>query len=319
MLYSKYQLHTSVDLNTKSTRHTFPGLLISDHGGYAAIHPWTEFNDAPWEQQLQTLKEQGSTPLIQMALNALKIDSQARNNQQFCFDSLEIPISHYTWAHSLPDSVQIERINEEQWPAIKCKGSRDIATLAEWLNQLIHQLSHSIQLRIDFNSCLDEKQYYHFIQLLTPATRQRINCIEDPFPYQPITWQQAQQDLSIPLALDKAWNHEDTEIGFTYVVIKPSRRPWQVITQKFPNHKYIFTSAMDHPLSQLYAAYEAAQALKALPHQQLSWAGLSTQHLFINLNTKDDFTTVGGKFHFSKNQIGLGCQNLLHSTEWQLI
>jgi o-succinylbenzoate synthase len=317
MFYSRYQLNTTVDLNTKSTRHTFPGLLISDHGGYAAIHPWTEFNDAPWEQQLQTLKEQGSTPLIQMALHALKIDCQARQNKLFCFESLEIPRSHYTWAHSLPDSSQIKQVNEEQWPAIKCKGSQDISSLSNWLNQLTRQLSHSVELRIDFNSCLNEKQYYEFVQLLSPATRQKINCIEDPFPYFPKSWQQAQQDLSIPLALDKAWNHEDTETGFTYVVIKPSRRPWQVITQKFPHHQYIFTSAMDHPLSQLYAAYEAAQALKIIPRQQISWAGLCTQHLFTDLNTQDDFTTVSGKFHFSKNQIGLGCENLLQSTKWE--
>jgi o-succinylbenzoate synthase len=61
--------------------------------------------------------------------------------------------------------------------------------------------------------------------------------------------------------------------------VKPARRDWRTVAAIHPSAPLLLTSAMDHPLGQSYAAYEAALAWQQFG-SSLELTGLCTQHLF---------------------------------------
>lgn len=75
------------------------------------------------------------------------------------------------------------------------------------------------------------------------------------------------------------------------------------------------TSAMDHALGQMFAAYEAATAMAS--GQALDYCGLCTEHLF----EKDEFfervSSFGGVLEADRSGGGLGFGDVLENLPWR--
>lgn len=311
----EYLLRSGVALNSASHRRLFPGALIRVGAGYGCIHPWPEFGDAPIEEQLRLLAAGQTTPVTEMALRCAEVDGAAREAGVSLFDGLEIPPSHYSWSFAQPTQPQIQRVLEEGWPALKAKGYANYGETRRFLEQCVRAAEGTpLRLRVDFNGCLEARDFSQFIEFMPLRTYQRLDLIEDPFPYDPAAWQQAQQQWQVRLALDKGWQG-GTE-GFSAVVVKPARRDWRIVAQRHPGVPLMLTSAMDHALGQMFAAYEAALARRELG-SAVGLCGLCTQHLFEPDGFFDRVRSPGGLLQPDTSGGGLGFGDVLERLPWR--
>lgn len=311
----EYLLFSGAALNSASVRRSFPGALILQNGGIGCIHPWPEFGDAPLDQQLTLLQSGQPTPLAQRALDCAALDSNARHTGLSLFQNLSIPASHYSWSFGHPTTPQINRILSEGWPALKAKGYPNWGETLRFLEACQRTAGDThLRFRIDFNGCLDPAAFHKFIEFMPLRLYRAIDFVEDPCTYDPITWNTAREKWAIPLALDKGWQSATT--GFESVVIKPARRDWRTVASLHPHKDLVFTSAMDHPIGQMYAAYEAATALHELGGT-VGLCGLCTQHLF----TPDPFLervhSPGGHLQPDLVGGGLGFGDLIEGLPWR--
>ena len=138
--------------------------------------------------------------------------------------------------------------------------------------------------------------------------------MEDPFPYEASQWQAVREAWGVKLALDKGWKNGTH--GFDAVVVKPARRDWRTVAAHLPGSPLILTSAMDHALGQVYAAYEAALCRQQMG-AQLSLCGLVTHHLFDNDPFFERLDVNAGVLQVDRSGTGLGFDDLLEGLSWE--
>ena len=310
----EYLLRSGVALNAVSMRRVFAGSLICVDGGYGCVHPWPEFGDPPVEEQLRLLSQGVTTPVTAMALRSAEIDGAARRAGVSLFEGLEIPRSHYSWSFATDTEAQMERVLAEGWPAIKAKGFANYGETTRFLEGCAKRFeAQGVRLRVDFNGVLDRLAFERFIESLPQPVSRALDFVEDPFPYDAAAWEAVRQKWGVKLALDKGW--KDGTQGFDAVVVKPARRDWRIVAQTHPQHPLVLTSAMDHALGQMFAAYEGAVALSE--GQALDFCGLCTEHLF----EKDEFfervRSHGGHLSADRSGGGLGFGEVLEALPWR--
>lgn len=311
----RYLLRSSAALNSASVRREFHGALINAGDGYGCIHPWPEFGDAAIDEQLRLLAEGVTTPLTGMALRCARVDGQARREGVSLFENLRIPPSHYSWSSGRDAAPQITTVVEENWPAIKAKGLADWRETLRFLGRLAEAAEGStVKLRVDFNGCLSREDFEGFCKAVPPRVRRVLDLIEDPVPYDAELWEHFRSQHDVRLALDKGW--QSATGGFDAVVIKPARRDWRVVSELFGSSPLVLTSAMDHALGQMFAAYEAALALHEMPGR-ISWCGLATQHLFERDSFFENITSPGGILKLERWGTGLGFDETLDRLPWK--
>lgn len=311
----EYLLRSDVALNSASHRRTFPGALIRVGSGYGCIHPWPEFGDAPLEEHLAQLSQGSPTPLAQIALDCARLDGEAREAGVSLFDGLEIPRSHYSWSFGHDTTPQIERVINEGWPAIKAKGFANYGETLRFLDITARAAEPcDLRLRVDFNGCLDPTSFGKFLEYMPLRVYRQLDFVEDPFPYHAELWEQHCSRWGVKLALDKGWQKGTT--GFDSVVVKPARRDWRIVANTHPGKRLILTSAMDHGLGQMYAAYQAALAKQELG-DAIGLCGLSTQHLFAKDSFFERIETTGGYLNSDRSGGGLGFGDVLSRLPWR--
>ncbi len=317
MHFYPYTLCSRGSLNAVSTRREFHGALIKVDGGIGCLHPWPEFGDAPVNEQLALLRQGGTSKVIERALRMAAVDGSARKQGVSLFASLEIPPCHYSWDQNQPMEDQLQRVIREGWGAIKTKGSRNLDEVLSWLERsaALSLPYPTPKLRIDFNSCLTEEQIHDFLTRLPASIHERLDFIEDPYPYDAEKWQKTSQKFGVRLALDKQLRGANN--GFDVAVLKPGRREWREMVADLPaDVRIVMTSAMDHAIGQSFAAYEAALAWKELG-PRLDLCGLATQHLF----EQDEFFArlemQNDRLLVDREGTGLGFDEVLAKVPWQ--
>jgi O-succinylbenzoic acid--CoA ligase len=133
-----------------------------------------------------------------------------------------------------------------------------------------------------------------------------VDFIEDPEPYVATRWREIREELGIPLALDRL---EGVDAGgYDIRVLKPALETCE--RRAVP---VVFTSYMDHPLGQMFAAWEASR------YQGVQCeAGLLTHMLF----EPDAFTEAvrsAGPQLLAPPGTGLGFDALLEALDWRIL
>ncbi|SKA89254.1 O-succinylbenzoate synthase [Prosthecobacter debontii] len=311
----EYLLRSGVALNSASHRRVFPGALIRVGAGYGCVHPWPEFGDAPIEEQLRLLAQGETTPVTEMALRCAAVDGAAREAGVSLFAGLEIPRSHYSWSFARDTQPQFEKLLEEGWPALKAKGYANYGETTRFLENCARLSDNpDLRFRVDFNGCLDAQAFQSFIEFMPVRVYRQLDLVEDPFPYEAQAWVHCRQRWGVKLALDKGWRAGTA--GFDAVVVKPARRDWRIVAETHPTSPLILTSAMDHALGQMFAAYEAAVARRELG-DRIGLCGLSTQHLFEPDAFFERIRVRGGWMTPDLSGGGLGFGEVLEKLPWR--
>lgn len=319
-----YQMQAKSSLNSKASQTLRQGALIrckfdAETVGYADCHPWPELGDMPLEYHLKSLQNGQHTSIIKQSMHCAKVDGNARKENRNLFEGLTIPSSQYLISslECLKPSF-LNTILNQGFTHIKAKLSPAHLLSADRLIKLIMTAEgQSFRWRLDFNEALTFESFLSFLRAIEPALPS-IDFIEDPFPYCPKLWQICQESYPVYLACDRdALKAKNQLLSARYVVFKPaiaSIDDFISITKQ----KIIVTSYMDHPLGQLYAAYNAAKLYKFMATPHFEVCGLLT-HLVYKPGPFSSLFSENTPVIIPPQGTGLGFDTILEKLSWQRI
>lgn len=271
------------------------GALLRAGDGFADLHPWPELGDEPLDRQLSLLAAGTPAAAGARSLQCATIDEEARRRGLSLFGTLKTPESHFTVPFgALPD-----------WNAVRSAGFAIAKVKASGDSPIDVQgaLEYGLRLRIDFNATGSERQIAQFLERIAPEA---IDFIEDPTPYDARIWGELRERFGVRLAADREKHGQ----AFDVVVIKPALEE----TPRAERRELVFTSAMDHPLGQLWAAWNAARA--AADGLPVGTCGLLTAHLYEPTEFSAQLRTEGPRL-IPPGGTGLGFDDLLAKLDWR--
>lgn len=250
------------------------GALLRIDDGFADLHPWPELGDLPLEAQLAMLARGEMTAQVAASVRLARLDGDARARGVSLFEGLTIPESHWT-GNDPPDGFD----------TVKTKG--------------VLEVPEHVRIRIDFNATLTAEE---FLVVAETLPRERIDFIEDPCPYEAITWERLRAATGLRLALDRMPGDADV------LVHKPA------LQSEFPvtDREIVVTSYMDHPIGQFGAAYVAAT------HRTSTRCGLMT-HVLYEPDAFIDRIERDGSRLLAPKGTGLGFDDLLENLPWKTL
>jgi O-succinylbenzoate synthase len=311
--YWHYRLKSRRGLNARSSRRDIEGVLLKDaEGGHACLQPWPELGDPSLQKCLDDLAGPRRWPLVRRALRCLEMDGAARSLQDPLFEDLEIPASHATLAGC--DEDEVFRAVQAGFTTAKLKCGTSPSSELAFLERM--STTHpGLRWRLDFNETGDPDDLIARFAGMPAAITRRIDFLEDPCPFSETKWRELFLKTRVPLAVDReAAPHL---AGAQVMVVKPAvDEPWLLAEAAQGNgQQVVVTSYMDHPLGQVFAAWEAGRLALQFPGL-VGLCGLQTHHLF----EPDAFTEALGPwtpdFHAPPGT-GLGFDELLGKLPWK--
>ena len=312
MHYTPYTLHPVGAMSARAAAQPREGVLLrGDNGGYACLQAWPELGDAPLEYELDALREGTPMRLGARALKCIELDGEARAKGVRLFDGLTVPRSYATLTVSATPS-QVYNLHQRGFRVGKIKVIPKLSATVERLVNLAAMVP-DWKWRVDFNCTLTPEEALQFWDMLPAAMRERIDFVEDPCYYDVNAWQSL-QDAGMPLAYDMPVQNENSIPGRTSTpmmrIVKPARH---VSTTGLP----VFTTYMDHPLGQCWAAYNAAVFYTGKPAEEVPLCGLVTHHVYRpNAFSEELGMDITPEFPVPKGT-GLGFDHLLASLPWK--
>jgi o-succinylbenzoate synthase len=298
MEISRYVLHSATALNSRSARREHEGFLIRLHGGFGCVHPWPELGDQSVEDQLNILRQGGTTPLLDSAIRCAQEDGNARREHRSLFID-PIPESHWFYLQGDDPMTALAAGFRE----VKMKLGDDLAGV---LSEAIRWAEAGFRLRFDANESLSQKTFFEFWEDLRDV-RANVDFVEDPTPWELENWR-ILHEAGVPLAVDHyvAERWKSGEIA----VLKPANSSWTPPD----GTRVVVTSTMDHALGQAWAALSAARLRAAGRHTVLS-CGLLTHRCFQADPFFDQIRTEGPRL-LAPSGTGLGFNDVLDSLPW---
>ena len=312
MHYTPYTLYPVGAMSARAAAQPREGVLLrGDNGGYACLQAWPELGDSPLEYELDALREGTPMRLGARALKCIELDGEARAKGVSLFEGLSVPNSYATLTVSATPS-QVYNLHQRGFRVGKIKVIPKLSATVERLVNLAAMVP-DWKWRVDFNCTLTPEEALQFWEMLPEAMRQRIDFVEDPCYYDVNAWQSL-QDAGMPLAYDMPVQNEGSIPAQTSTpmmrIVKPARHQ---STKGQP----VFTSYMDHPLGQCWAAYNAAVFYTGKPAEEVPLCGLVTHHVYRpNAFSEELGMDITPEFPVPKGT-GLGFDNLLASLPWK--
>lgn len=316
LYFSRYRLKARANkLNAASTRQEFEGALIQVGHGFACLHPWTELGDPSLDKCLADLQGKRRWPLVRRALRCAEMDAAARLNEDWMFEEMEVPRSHFM----LPslDLAHVEFVLEKQFDTIKVKVGSDLVAEGLFLRESAASHPH-LRWRLDANERPNHQEIRDFLLALPESARDRIEFIEDPCPFSEEGWQKLYRETRVPLAIDReSAPNLSTAKSAQVVIIKPALdEPWLLAeSAASKGQRVVVTSYMDHPFGQTFAAWEAGRLALQFPGL-VGTCGLQTHHLFEPSPFTEALGEVGPEFQ-PVAWTGLGFDEVLETLLWQ--
>lgn len=316
LYYSPYSLLPKQSLNALEKKTQKAGALLKleegEYCGYADLHPLKEFGDLSLEEHLQSLKTGSLSFLAQRSLEFARKDLQARKEKLSLFENRMLKNNFIITDLLSFDPSQLSQNLEFQ--SVKIKIGRSWEKEAEALNRL---QAFPFRMRLDANSSFTEKTFYDFLISLDEDLLKKIEYVEDPTPYDMISWKEFQKQ--VPIAIDfeienASKSFEDA--GFSVVVLKPARQNVEELVDKSltAGLKMTFTSSMDHLVGIAHAVAVAESFEKKYPDKVLD-SGFLTSDLF-------EANSFSSKVHVEKASLcfsleeGIGFSEELKSCDW---
>ncbi|MFK7910405.1 MAG: hypothetical protein AB8F34_07355 [Akkermansiaceae bacterium] len=306
----RYTLVSCSALNSRSDRLEHHGALIrvgeSDFG-YGCIHPWPELGDLDLQQTLQCLKNGEVTPLIRQAMHCAERDADARRAGVSLFEGVQVPMSHATVKF---DAESFSEAKAAGFTTVKVKLGRNLTAESEQMMSLAKAFP-DFRWRLDFNHTRSLAEVEGFLQALGGEFCKKIDFMED-------AWSEGDQPeghlLGVPLAVDRGV--ETNAENFPVSVVKPACNEVDAILQRAQTSgsKVVFTSYMDHPVGQSYAAWQAGVAASHFS-SVVDTCGLITHGLFEPNAFTECLGTPSPQFNPATGT-GLGFDDLLAELEW---
>lgn len=307
----RYELHSAGVLNARSERRAFEGALLAIDGGYGCIHPWPELGDPGLDALLAMMRDGDRHELADRARCCAALDRAARQEGRSLFAGLKVPVSHATIPQWSGEAVA--RAVQAGFVVIKLKAGRDVAREAGLLNDFAREYP-DIRWRLDFNGRTSVHDVCVFLECLRDSTKEKIDFLEDPCSFDEEHWLALREVGGLRLAMDRGVRPGLREADV--LVIKPASADPREFRVSAAEHAQwlVVTSAMDHPVGQCFAAFEAAR-LSAGAMELVAECGLQTHGLFEADAFTERLGAAGPVFH-PPGGTGLGFDDLLEGLPW---
>ncbi|HSN68025.1 MAG TPA: enolase C-terminal domain-like protein [Thermoanaerobaculia bacterium] len=309
---SRYTLTPRARPNARSSAAPREGALVRVGPGVGDLHPWPELGDLPLDAHLASIASGRPTPLARRTLDCAAADGEAREHGISLFEGLSIPPSHYSaLGDEVPDFALLETAG---FSLVKMKAGPDRnAEIARFRSVLFPLLKTSMRLRIDFNYSIEASEVKEILESAPARLLERIDFLEDPVPPDPDQWTEVRRRWNVKIAADREKPEADC---WDVAVIKPASESDQDVALALERGKpLVFTSAMDHPIGQLWAAWNAAIAAKDNPGRVLTCGLLS--HGVYDENPFSEGLSARDAVLIPPDGAGLGFDDLLERLEWK--
>jgi o-succinylbenzoate synthase len=311
----RYELHPRWQPNARSAREPREGALLRLDEGYADLHPWPELGDARLEAHLDSIRDGAPSPLAARSLRCAEIDGEAREAGYSMFGGLTIPTSHFPLG-PIDRVIDLPILKAAGYDRLKIKlGTDPHHDSSRLLERAQDILALEFRLRLDFNSSYGLVEIDGFLGALTPALISRIEFLEDPTPADSGLWKRLRSRWEIPIAADREKPAADC---WDVAVIKPAWEDDSVIEAAIAAKKpIVVTSAMDHPIGQMWAAWNAATLCRDRPQAVLPCGLLS--HDTYETNAFSEVIRVEGSRLVPVGGTGLGFDEQLDDLDWSAL
>lgn len=329
--FSSYQMCAKEHLNSKTKNIKRNGILLKvnfkeTEVGYCNLSVFEELGDLPLSKEIELIKNKKLTNLSFKSFFFSKIDSLYRSSNKNAFTNLILPKNHATVINLLSFSEsQLTDLKNSGFDCIKFKMTNDIKIYSKRIKWILKQLSNlGIRVRFDFNSCLNIKSYFDFLDMIDEF-HHFVDFIEDPFDINneslsKINCKYEKFNLAIDRkSINFLQNSNKNYSGF--YVFKPAcdllhLRNIDDLLGKL--NKAIFTSYMDHPLGQVSALYEAAKIYKKYPWL-IENCGFLTHNLFEKTSYSEVLNIKNSVLLPPSEGTGFGFDELLINEKWRNI
>ncbi len=322
--YHKYQLVPKFALSAVAKDLSRDGALFKiqwsgDLIGYGDLFPWPEFGDDPLERQLEQLKKGRISRLMEQTIWLAKKDAQFRKDKVSGLVNTATIKNHLV----IPDFTKLSDVilqdyKKQGFTTLKLKVGRDIDQECKWIEKIVRKHPY-FTFRLDFNAVPDSNPFQRMLGRLSPSVKNRIEYVEDPFPYDYKNWMEVSKlmPLALDFEFDKVdWDEIKGSPPFKVLIIKPARNDVQrhlEIAQKY-KLRFVVTSSMDHPVGMAHAMLVAGEVKKLYPAKLLECGGLSQHVYWPNEFTKE--MVIKGPCLVQIKGHGIGFDELFKKTEW---
>jgi hypothetical protein len=308
--YSSYQL---VSVGGALKEGALLRVIESDGvAGYADLHPWIEFGDAPLSEQLKNLKEEKPTLLVKQSLWMAARDTKARKEKRSLLAGNFLPNNFLIT--DIQKTLDLKSLKKQGFSILKIKVGFDIDREINF----IKNIGPDFLLRLDFNSKSSFDGLKKFLERLSQNEKNLIQYIEDPFSYDQKEWEDARNFAALALDFESEkldWNPLQRP-ACDVVILKPSRRDVSKAVECFRSWRTSFTvtSALDHPVGVIHALSVANDLQRELSGQMLAPGCLT-----LSCYQPEEFSSsleIDGPFIGSQGY-GVGFDSLLEKQSWQ--
>lgn len=286
--------------------------------GYADLLPWTDLGDEPLIVHLKDLQRGKMSDMLEQTIWLARRDAQARKEQRHLMKGL--PRVRNSLLIQDPSAITESELGEARrvgFMSVKIKcGVRPEAEHA-LIDKILKMGAFGI--RLDFNAKLTFKDFTEFFKKIPVAFRDRIEYVEDPFPFAVDTWREASK--LVPLALDIEykrvnWESLKAPAPFKVLVIKPARLDLNTALEHVNKWglKMVVTTNLDHPVGVMHAASVASEMKKIYPNILLD-CGCFT-HLEYQEDPFSAQLPATGPMTAEVPGFGVGFDDLLEKTKW---
>lgn len=295
----RYALEAAGGLNARTGRRIYEGALVRDGTGFGCVHPWPELGDATLAECLDDLAGEGKLRLVRRTLACMKADGAARAEGRSLFEGLVVPSSHAT----LPffDEERVAEAVQRGFSHVKVKAGRELERELAEVRRLISKWPN-LRWRVDLNEMGKVEELVRVFEGWSEEERAAVDFLEDPTRYHVTGWAELRRATGISLANDRRMNEDEGDSEF--LVVKPA-----VHEMPEKGRRRVVTSYLDHPLGQVFAAWEAARAGVE------EVCGLQTHGVFGRSEFTEGLGEVEPEFVIPEGD-GLGFDDLLEGLPW---
>jgi O-succinylbenzoate synthase len=250
--------------------------------GYADLHPWVRYGDAPLGEQFELFASGAPSRIFLKTLFFAGEDAQARQRARSLLQGLDIPLSHAL----VRNAAETEIAYHQGFRHFKSKDpNMDIPVFpdAHW--------------RLDLGGRWTFAQFQLWWEGLTAKQLTQIEMIEDP-------WRGKG-------TLEDNRFYSDWVDGWQGKVFKPARDESFLLQHEFNFKRVMFTHSLDHPIGQAAAMWEAAKFYQKYP-QLRQVCGFSKTRGFESW----DWESVGPR-RKPPSGLGFGFDDQLKSLRWE--
>lgn len=286
--------------------------------GYGDCFPWPEFGDRPLSEQLYDLTRGKISPLLEQTIWLARRDAVARKEKRNLMRGLpRVKNSFLIQDISIFDEAQLGDAKRIGYNSVKLKCGKDLEKEAFLVDKMIKQLG--FQVRLDFGAKLTFDQFKEFIEGVPAPLRPQIEYVEDPFPFEPLSWIEANK--MVPIAVDFEWSKIDFaklsgSMPFKVVIMKPARQDIPTTIETCNKHglRMVITSSLDHPVGIMHAVVVAGETKKMYPNMLLDCGCFS--HIEYKPNEFSLLLPKQGPILNEVPGFGIGFDELLEQQAW---